>query len=390
MIDIKEKIHNNIRLYTLVQQIDRSLPVRSNGRAEIEYRSFIRSIEKTDPISDIDGFRKDILPLLSRDNIFCSNQYGAESAHYGYYHELVRYSEKKRGSIPLIPTMEHGIRFASPVWMYDKYSLSYACQGRNRIHEIHDTDPWKLVFSLGPYIHYSRDYYGRQRYEALKNELGKVLLVFPSHTWEESSLGGSSEGFARKIINKYSKKYDTLLICAYWKNICDPVIKQFEAEGAKIVSAGFRGCKNFIRRLKTIIRLADDVVVDDIGTNIGFCMYMNRPVFFEGGEQPSGNDTVFWKNHIMFRKAFYSENGEFSPDRLLMQRELYESFWGGEKELLSKAQAAKLFDAIETICLAADYHISRLPAAERAFINKCGDSEQRELIVRALSPKLKF
>ena len=382
MESIKDRLKKNVKFFVRVRNLKNSLP----GAEERRYQRFIKMIQGIDPISDINMFREAIDPVLQKDTFFSTAAYGPDSFLYGYYNEIVRYSGRHLSKIPMLPMFEHGIRFASPPRKYDKYSLSYACQGRNRIHEIHSVDPWKMVFSFGPYIHYAEDEYDQQKFESLKKQLGNTLLVFPAHTWEESSLGGSNEDFLQRVMRKYAPAYDNVLVCMYWKNVNDPVAKAFETAGAKIVSAGFRGDSKFVRRLKTIIRLADDVVVDDIGTNIGFSICMKKRVFFEGGENPKGNDAFFTENYRAFKQAFSCIDRVFSQEQLDRQHELYTSFWGGEQELLTKSQTNKLFEALEAIYDAANYNVDRLPNAEKKYLVECVDYEQKKLIRNAISP----
>lgn len=166
-----------------------------------------------DSIDDIDGFAETLKPALSRDKIYSANLYGGDSYFYGYYDELLRYAGRSRGKITLIPDFEHGIRFTGVMRKYEKYSLSYACQGRNRMHEIHDIDPWKIIFSIGPYIHYARDIYDKAKFNKLKAELGKTLLVMPSHTCEETQNAEVNADITQTVMKKYCNRYDTVLVC---------------------------------------------------------------------------------------------------------------------------------------------------------------------------------
>jgi hypothetical protein len=384
MYDAVGKIKNNIRLFSFCKSAIAEVSPKEHG-----YRSFVREIGKIDSVSDFQGFKEAISPILSMDKIYKPYAYGEESFHYGYYDELLRYAGKKRGRVTLIPSFEHGIRFTSAVPPFQKYSLSCACEGRKRIKEIHDVDPWKLVFCIGPYIHYARDMYNRERFKELKKKLGKTLLVFPSHTCEGEGASSENKNIVSTVMKKYSHLYDSILVCMYWNDVRSAVSEQFEAEGANMVSAGFRGDRAFIRRLKTIIRLADAVVVDDIGTNIGFSIYMGKKVYFEGTEQPQSEDAMFRENYSDFRRAFTADDMCFDDVQISRQRELYESFWGGEKELLSREQARVMLEALEDICGRAAFRIDRMEAAERSFLYEyTKDSEAGRIIRSALSPKL--
>ncbi len=384
MSGIKDMIKGNIRLYSHITAAKAGLLP-----SEREYHRFVGMISEIDPIFDIGSFKKAIAPILTKTTLYAATGYGAETRLYGYYDELLRYADRHRDGITLIPSFEHGIRFSSLQPKINVYSLSYACQGRNRTHEIHDTDPWKLVFSIGPYIHYARDIYEKKRYLDIKKKLGKTLLVFPSHTCEGEDKTTNDQNIVNRIMKKYSHRFDSILVCTYWKDISSDIVSRFEAEGAIIVSAGFRGDRNFVRRLKTIIRLADTVVVDDIGTNIGYCIYMGKPVYFEEAGSLLLDDAMYTENYRKFKEAFSTKDMSFDDSQLKRQAELYESFWGGSRELLTKEQASLMFMSLESICRKAHFSTSKMPIAERNFLKEQPqDSEALHIIRSALSPKL--
>ena len=97
------------------------------------------------------------------------------------------------------------------------------------------------------------------------------------------------------------------------------------------MSAGFRGDISFVRRLKTIIELSDCVVGNDLGTNIGCCLALNKKFIIL-------DDTLrkrtIWKeyedNYLLFLKAFGDEDYTgFTEEQLSLQKYLFEYYWGG-------------------------------------------------------------
>ena len=352
----------------------------------------VRKLKSIDSITDFDVFRKRMQQIKRHKSVTSLrlDRYGGESRMgYGYYQELMKYAGINPKGFIYIPSLEHGIRFSNLPWINSDRklisSICFACQGPGRISEVYEFNPLKPVFVLGPYIHYAEPYYSEEKTFKLKGELGKVLLVFPSHSWE---YGGKKTdvNLVDIVYKKYASDYDSILVCSYWNDIDAPIIRLFEEEGAKIVSAGFRNDPNFVKRLKTIISLADDVVVDDIGTNIGFCIYMNKPVYLESASPRFPEDNYFTENFNRFYQAFYSPNGKFTEDQYRQQNKLYKFFWGGEQYLRTPEEVRDIVDVLKEMCKVSHFNIGKMPS----FIcTKCaGDICERryQLLAEAVSP----
>lgn len=329
-------------------------------KREYKYNKFVQKIEKIDAIENYNIYKEILQEVLFVDKLQSSRQYGTESQFYGYYDALIQYAKLHKHGIPLIPAMEHGIRFTSVKWNYEREILCYGCQGKNRINEVHKIDPWKPVFSMGPYIHYADYYYTYNRFLKIKEKIGKTLLVFPSHTYEENAIK-REEGLVDLIYKKYSKYFDSVMVCVYWHDVNDILIQKFKEKGARLVSAGFRGDTNFIKRLKTIIEFADAVVVDGVGTNIGYCIYMGKTVYMEGEENTGLDDNYYLYNYTRFKEAFYSKTLIFTEDQIKLQNLLYKEFWGGEECIKSVTDVRLIFDILEDIYSLAHYDVRNIP-----------------------------
>lgn len=312
-------IKSNVLLYTAAKEVLYHLDAESR-----QYEKLTASISEIDSIADFQSFQRD-MKLFKQKSITMPRviRYGGEADEYGYFNQLLKYAKRDKDRLVYIPMFEHGIRFGETPWPYVHNSISYACQGSGRIDEIHTVDPWKPVFVLGPYIHYVTGYYSPERIKKQKEKLGKTLLVFPSHTWELDSTSGEGNRTFDIVYKKYAKQFGTIMVCCYWNDLEAPVVEAFRSIGAMLVSAGFRGDQNFARRLRTIIELADAVVVDDLGTNMGFCRYLNKPVYLECASSRFPDNGYFTMNFNRFYEAFYSNNMEFSEEQLQQQDKLY-------------------------------------------------------------------
>ena len=163
------------------------------------------------------------------------------------------------------------------------------------------------VASVGPYITGVPHFYSLEKLQALKNSLGRTLLIFPTHSIEKSAINRNVVKLCDEV-DKIRAEYDTILCCVYWWDIISAKdeVNYYQERGYKVVTAGHRNDPKFLRRLKDIIWLSDIVVLDNIGTNLGYAITMNKPIFFA----PSGN-------------KLYCGNGDES--QLSVQEELQQS-----------------------------------------------------------------
>lgn len=349
MNKVKDFIKNHINYYSFFTKI-------KNRKNNIYVNNIIKNVSDIDSITNYTEFRKKISDIIDSKKLIQIYAYGADSYFYGYYDQLLRYSGYSNKGYTLLPGIEHGIRFDDQKWRYYDNYVAYASQGKYRISDIHKINSNRMVFSLGPYIHYSEKYYDELKEKQLKQKLGKVVLVFPSHTNEEETDIGTKTNFVDLIMKKYSKQFDTIMICTYWRDINTPIIRDFEKKGAMIVSAGFRGDTNFIKRLKTIISLSDLVVGDDIGTNIGFVLYMKKNFILENNI-PRYNNPLFIHNFNLFYTAFHTDNNTFTDKQLALQKQLYNKFWGGDEELKSVSEMNCILNVINDILKKCHYNI---------------------------------
>ena len=392
MFQNKNSFKGYIKSHILIY--DALLSARSHISPNTQkYISFIRRISEVDSILDYNNFCDIVRFIKTRPKITLPryDRYGREALrHYGYYQELLRYGGLERTKIPYISTIEHGVRFVAKPWSEGsniKYSVSCACQGPGRISEAYSICPWKPVFVLGPYIHYAAPYYSPEKEQNMKSKLGKVLLVFPSHSWEHGNKK-TGNSLYDTIYEKYADDYDTVLVCAYWNDIDAPIIDLFAKNGATIVSAGFRNDPNFIRRLKTIISLADEVVVDDIGTNIGFCKYMNKPLYLECSTPRYSNDQYFIDIFERFHAAFCSKNRKFTEEQFKLQDELYEFFWGGKRYLKTPDEVKDIFEVLKEMCVESHYNINKMPEFIRTHCVGTNIERRYQLLADAVSPSV--
>lgn len=321
---------------------------KENNQEMLRWIEIFRSI---DSITDINVLSKALLEYSAkkRENYyFCVGQ---ESLLYGHADALYTYAGKALQKPLYFPKIEHGINFyESPDVFRESYPVpNYIFQGKYKVDIAEKMGVKAPLHCIGPYIHYAENAYSTQQIEDFKSHAGRTLLVFPSHTYELSQNQYDMKRFVENVVGTYGREYNTILVCAYWLDLDSDVYKLFASYGAKIVSAGVRFDPAFIRRLKTVIALSDTVLVNDIGTNIGYSLYMGKKVIMmpdnlnlKDDSMKSGRlKTTYESNYQSFSEAFSGENIE-------SQQYLYRKFWGGEDLLRTPVQIGEMINRSET------------------------------------------
>lgn len=135
----------------------------------------------------------------------------------------------------------------------------------------------KEVIKIGPYIHYADDFLSEDEFYRIKQELGKILLVIPSHSIKGVNVSYDLNNF-KKRIDEIKNEFDTVIVCLYWIDALNKnFVKYYSDLGYKIVSAGSINDFYFLSRLKSIIKMSDFVVSNNVGTQIGYVTYLGKP-----------------------------------------------------------------------------------------------------------------
>lgn len=338
MLTKKTLILNKIGNLYLLDAVYRILGYKKNRKI----LNITKEFESIDSIMDYDAFRKKLKKLPIDTTEIRYKYVSSESDLYGHFNALLSYS----GLSNVQPTgifLEHGVNFSEsmfPQVVIDTNAV-IICQSDYKRDMVLEKSEVKPVIAVGPYIHYASDYYTPKKFEEIKKKLGRVLLLYTSHTWEKSDIKRDFSAYS-SILKKYEKDYDTIMICVYWHDIDDPLYSYLrKCEKVKLVSAGFRTDKNFISRTKALISLSDKVVVTDIGTYVGYAIYLNKEIeYVDCGDKliddSMSNDEmgemVRNKNEVV--KAILSKNKKAIQN-------IYNKYWG-ESEIKSKKEIKEI------------------------------------------------
>lgn len=352
-MSLKEYYSNHIAVLDRVSKLRHS-------RANREYNLNVARVSGVDSILEFEKFKKEVQPFLNRTKLQVNIGFAPQAYFYGYYQEIVRFAdmEEKLPGFPVFSHMEHGA--ANIDTQRDEFSANSSCYcscSDYRRTDIHEIAPKRMYISTGPYIHYSKKYYSEADEKKIKKEWGRTLLVFPFHRCEGEENGKGEENVLfDAVYSTFKKKFDSIIVCTYWFDVNDAILDRYKNEGAKIVSSGFRGDGRFVQRLKTLISLSDACIMDEVGTNLGFCYYMGKPTYLIERESRF-DDKLFEENTKRFGKAFGTDDLFFSDEQKNLQKTLYDYYWGGEC-IRSKKEIKAILTNVSRILKIAGYDMN--------------------------------
>ncbi len=189
----------------------------------------------------------------------------------------------------------------------------------------------RTVVSIGPYIVGAKHFYSESQLQALKAKYGKILLVFPSHSFDDVRASYEVDNFIQAI-EHVKNQFDTVFICLYWKDILtkpnEPQL--YEDKGYVVVTSGHRSDAQFLSRQKDIVSLSNMVMTNDNGSHVGYAISMNKPVYFFSQEIEITKQHLdeFDDGKIVARQKCKELFSTFSFDITEEQKSFIEEYWG--------------------------------------------------------------
>lgn len=318
-----------------------------------------------------------------------SNDIYLSNSFYGISNQISQYSGYK-GKI--CACIEHGVYFGdfiSKNEVIDSGLPMVITFSNTRYKHIRENTK-KMIYEIGPYINYCTSFYNTDEY---KRKLGKVLLVFPSHSIEEVACKYDSKKFIEYIdLLKINLEINEVLVCLYWKDIelgYDEIYKEW---GYSIVTAGHRNDKNFLRKLRSFIEIADYTISNSVGTHVGYCISLNKPhqiftqkiiykeLYSGGNENEFGDKTK--ENRNIARNEMEEVEEAFSNFNLGitdLQKEICNKYWGLN---LIKSQSE-----MKQILLLSEYITKKTNKTDKSYekiINEISQKEECTFIENAI------
>ena len=223
----------------------------------------------------------DIEHIMKRKYFFCHDYYLLNS-FYGHSHILKRYSGFER-KIPL--TIEHGLYFGN-VFLDEEIKKNglngIITMSKYREQKIKDVCELPVEM-IGPYIAYAKSIYDSEKILRIKSEIGKTLVVFPSHSIDYVTSSFDTDELVNEILKvKKSKGFETVVICLFYKDILinEKIVDVYKNYDFVVTTCGFKEDPLFLDRQRTLLELADMTMSNGVGTHIGYSIYLNKPHYY--------------------------------------------------------------------------------------------------------------
>lgn len=263
-----------------------------NGLIKMKNKqTYFSKVEKRKELDFIEDYKEisGDLPYYPFDLIPDNNLYG------------ISYIIKKYMNIPIHKNLnvhvEHGLYFGSYVSKDTLISFPKKIITFSKFREINiNSLTSKKIIKIGPYIKYAKPLLNEFKLKKIKEMLGKVLLVFPSHSVKRLDAIYDKDYFVDEI-NELKKDFDTVLICLYHLDVQnEELVSFYKNRGFKIVCAGHKYDCYFLARLRSIIELSDLTISNSLGTHVAYCEALNKnhrifenEIKYEGGNQKEKN-----------------------------------------------------------------------------------------------------
>lgn len=370
-----------------------------NAKNNRKVADIVKTASEVDCLTDFDSFRNFIKnckrDVLSSGVPFGTKGIATEPLFYGHNNALLAYAGEPStpSSRLLLPYIEHGIAWLQkvPGNAMQSYVHCTVSQGAYRFRALREARPWMPHYVIGPYVYYAKPYYSAKKEAELRRQMGRTLLVFPAHTYENSSLEYGKKQFVESIMERFADEFDTIMVSAYWHDVDDEVFQFFEDVGAVVVSAGLREDPCFISRLRTMIELSDVVVGNALGTHIGYALCLGKPFIMTDDSRVSINDDGddYHQNEIdSLDKVRAWARTVFAPGAPRDPQDIFfEKYWGGRKAIKSPEEIRCLLGISRDVLDLSRGFVDRFPSAVHSiFREACSgggtDSAMREHLLR--------
>lgn len=290
--------------------------------------------------------------MLAKDipsNFFCSicTDFD-EPNYYGGFYELAKYMNIYPLYCPRGVTILHGVIFKGGIWERDGIE-KYLVWGSG-IKDYYSSE-YNIV-AIGAPFFYAKSLLSKDEIFSEKKRLGKNLLAFPSHSthWIEAEF---DEKIFIDVLKKEQKKFDSVRVCLYWKDILLGKEKPYLDAGFECVCAGHIFDMFFLERLKSLFEISDCTISNQIGSHVGYSIFMNKPYNLVLQAKSEKYDDVPWnkgedkklneqRSSEAYKKtvALFLNNFDYKIND--EQRSIVDDYWG----ISQKKSSKELYDII--------------------------------------------
>lgn len=339
--------------------------------------TYVKRTQKYDLLQDVREFikiTKEAISYCQEKNITMVHKgIRGEGHYYGNTQCLLEYADIFGFEEIYLPDVSHHACF--PVYDVEfQHNTAVIVSGTHFRRKIHQRRPYVPVFSVGPYIHYTKGIYTDEKLTIEKEKNGKTLVVFLPHSLENIDRLYSKKEYLDIIKKKFGNQFKTILLCVYWADMSEELYKYAQDRGMRLITSGFRFDSAFNKRQKTILELADAVVCGDIGSFVAYSIYKGIPIARVG---ISNNTTLLdlqLKSEMIqkvqyddYYKKYEQEFYSIFDDNFRNSNEQYE--WmndlAGFDQVRSKNYIKCIFEISRDIWKRAEGKLNKYPEAVR-------------------------
>lgn len=303
-----------------------------------------------------------ILEWLSADRPLRTREIHAQNDFYGHATILKRYAGLPPDQA-LKVVIEHGLFLGGFVWDADISSClpTILVPGKFR-YPVLEKCTSKRLHAVGPMIGYAPHLLNAEGIRREKLRLGRNLLAFPAHSTHHVVAHFDIEAYCSRL-RELGRRFDSVRLCLYWKDILRGWGREFSARGFECVTAGHIFDPLFLPRLKSIVECATVTTSNELGTQLGYCVFLGKPHYLTSSQivrtattgatvKRDAPDRSAKPDGIEIKEAF----ADFQETVRPVQHEIVDRYWG-ISELKSPAELRRVIEEAEK-----DYRTQRTMA----------------------------
>lgn len=267
---------------------------------------------------------------------YASTLDSSEALYYGALQVMLDYSGISSLTIPPVNLgVQHGYVFEICDWEKSKLEKRNLVWSKKLVDMYHQHTDNPDIYAVGAAFFYAKSLLDNNQLDAERKRLGKNLLAFPMHSQTHVDTNYDPQKFL-KILTEERKRFDTVRVCMYWKDILRGGHKVYEDAGFECVCNGHLFDPNFLCRQKSLFELADATISNGVGSHIGYSLYMSKPHLLiddeyeyvnsqKGGDAEDLTDVSKKDNFQRVKNAFLN-NVDYKITQ--QQRDVIDEFWG--------------------------------------------------------------
>lgn len=245
---------------------------------------------------------------------------------------------------PIKSCMEHGLYFGDYVSRDENYYPKYLkiiTLGKYREEKLRKKGCARKITLIGPYINYAHSLLTEYEMMRIKEQFGKILLVFPSHSIEGARSEYDFNNFLQEIC-RLKSAFDSVWVCFFFADLDRRnFVDAYEKNGFKIVTCGHKYDLNFMNRQRTLMELSAATMSNDVGTHVGYSIALKKPhyiyrqkienLYDNGALEKKHTDNILQESSHSYLSDRAEVYRAFSNDDFVITEEqlkVVEKYWG--------------------------------------------------------------